>query len=313
MLSQGLYSTRLSTSSAQFRFNIKCYTDGEGFRRYGDSYLVAMGQAYGTKVGDKKLLSFRQDDGTTLTISAVSGDFKAIHDTDASNRYHLSDGTIVEFIMGSRDGGHMKRINDKFGQLVSIAKIGTECTLAGSIGEDDAVSLSGNIDGIGLAASGRYDRGSGRFTANGIYGNGGDLSGASADALRSADFAAVYAEAAQHLGKRYVLGTQGPDTFDCSGLVYYVYRRTLYPGLDRRTADSYFNLCARVTGTPMPGDLAFFDSMPGNDRYVDHVGIYIGDGKMLNAPNSKSVVRIESLWGSLVGYGRFPDALRTTR
>ncbi|MGH9095719.1 MAG: C40 family peptidase, partial [Acidimicrobiales bacterium] len=54
-------------------------------------------------------------------------------------------------------------------------------------------------------------------------------------------------------------------------------------------------------GQLRPGDLVFFGSP--NDVY--HVGIYIGGGQMVDAPNSNAVVRIESIyWGDLLGGGR---------
>ncbi|MEV8549569.1 C40 family peptidase [Streptomyces glaucescens] len=87
------------------------------------------------------------------------------------------------------------------------------------------------------------------------------------------------------LGSPYVWGATGPDAFDCSGLVQAAYRsagvalpRTTYAQIDagRRVARSEL----------LPGDLVFFYSG------ISHVGIYVGDGLMVHAPNPSAPVRV---------------------
>ena len=83
------------------------------------------------------------------------------------------------------------------------------------------------------------------------------------------------------LGKPYVLGTNGPETFDCSGLVQYVYAQVgirvsrssntqLYDGI----GVSYSNI--------LPGDIISWGYT--SDR-ATHSGIYVGNGKMIHAAN----------------------------
>ncbi|MFE6480859.1 C40 family peptidase [Streptomyces rochei] len=97
--------------------------------------------------------------------------------------------------------------------------------------------------------------------------------------------AAAIAYARQKLGSPYVWGATGPHAFDCSGLTQAAYRaagvslpRTTYAQIDagRRVARSEL----------LPGDLVFFYSG------ISHVGIYIGDGKMIHAPNPSAPVRV---------------------
>jgi cell wall-associated NlpC family hydrolase len=98
-------------------------------------------------------------------------------------------------------------------------------------------------------------------------------------------------------GAPYSWGATGPWSFDCSGLVYYSYRKAgkHIP----RTAGEQQNYAHRVY-SPRPGDLVFF----GWPAY--HVGIYVGNGKFLNAPHTGDSVEIDPIWydGTPSSYGR---------
>ncbi|WP_307874912.1 C40 family peptidase [Frankia nepalensis] len=109
---------------------------------------------------------------------------------------------------------------------------------------------------------------------------------------------AVYLASLQ-AGKPYVYGANGPDSFDCSSLVQYVYRQ-LGRSLPR-TAQAQYNATIHVDPSHKEvGDLIFFGS-PGN---IYHVGIYAGDGKMWAAPHSGSVVQLQTIWSSSYHVGR---------
>ncbi|MFD6194238.1 C40 family peptidase [Streptomyces sp. NPDC060275] len=107
---------------------------------------------------------------------------------------------------------------------------------------------------------------------------------ATAEAPNSRAAAAV-AYAYQKLGSPYVWGATGPNAFDCSGLTQAAYRaagvslpRTTYAQIDagRRVPRSEL----------LPGDLVFFYSG------ISHVGIYVGNGRMIHAPNPSAPVRV---------------------
>src|SRR5450830_519993 len=93
--------------------------------------------------------------------------------------------------------------------------------------------------------------------------------------------------ALQHLGKPYVWGATGPNSFDCSGLVCYVYAQ-IGVGLPRVTFDQVH--CGRAVAPSglAPGDLVFF-------RHNNHVGIYLGGGFFIHAPRTGDVVKITPL------------------
>ncbi|CAO5230292.1 peptidoglycan DL-endopeptidase CwlO [Frankia sp. AgKG'84/4] len=109
--------------------------------------------------------------------------------------------------------------------------------------------------------------------------------------LGSGGAATVVREAYAQLGKPYVWGAEGPNTFDCSGLTQWVWQKGGV-GLSHYTG-SQWNEGRRVGRAELlPGDLVFFDADLG------HVGIYVGAGKMIHAPRTGEVVRVENVWWS---------------
>ncbi|GAA2327044.1 NlpC/P60 family protein [Streptomyces kunmingensis] len=87
------------------------------------------------------------------------------------------------------------------------------------------------------------------------------------------------------LGSPYVWGATGPNAFDCSGLTQAAYRAA---GVSLpRTTYAQINAGRRVARSQLqPGDLVFFYSG------ISHVGLYIGNGQMIHAPNPSAPVRI---------------------
>lgn len=98
------------------------------------------------------------------------------------------------------------------------------------------------------------------------------------------------------LGDPYVWAAAGPSAFDCSGLVVWSYAQAGKPGLPHFTGDLW-NLGYHVSSSSLrPGDLVFFYS--GHS----HVGIYIGGGRMVDAPHTGSWVKIQPVdWASYSG------------
>lgn len=97
------------------------------------------------------------------------------------------------------------------------------------------------------------------------------------------------------LGLPYVWGGESTQIgFDCSGMVQYVYREV---GIDLpRVAQNQYDAGPAVPpgSTVEPGDLVFFGAGT-ND--VSHVGMYVGDGLMIDAPHTGSVVRFDRVAG----------------
>jgi cell wall-associated NlpC family hydrolase len=104
------------------------------------------------------------------------------------------------------------------------------------------------------------------------------------------------------LGKQYVWGATGPDTFDCSGLSQFVWKAAGVT-IPRVAADQDSWAIPVPLSQLLPGDLVFFGTTD-----IHHVGIYIGDGLMINAPHTGTVVQVSSIWWSdLAGFGRVHD------
>ncbi|WP_405647546.1 NlpC/P60 family protein [Streptomyces sp. NBC_00019] len=95
--------------------------------------------------------------------------------------------------------------------------------------------------------------------------------------------------ARSQVGKPYVWGATGPDSYDCSGLTQAAWNAAGI-SLPRTTYDQV-NAGTTVTlANAQPGDLVFFYDD------VTHVGIYIGNGKMIHAPKPGAYVREESIY-----------------
>lgn len=108
------------------------------------------------------------------------------------------------------------------------------------------------------------------------------------------------------LGDPYLWAAEGPDRFDCSGLMLASYQAAGYRGLPRVAKDQYFATRSRTVppNALLPGDLLFFAS-GSSWTSVHHVAMYIGDGKMVEAPRTGDVVKI-----SVVRWSRLYAATR---
>jgi cell wall-associated NlpC family hydrolase len=113
------------------------------------------------------------------------------------------------------------------------------------------------------------------------------------------------------LGKPYQWGAAGPDRFDCSGLVQFVYSNlgVALPRVSRRQASTGVHV---DRDDLRPGDLVFF-SLSGTR--INHVGIYAGKDRFIHAPRRYNPVRLDSLNNSwwrqrFIGGRRVDDASR---
>jgi len=115
---------------------------------------------------------------------------------------------------------------------------------------------------------------------------------------RGASIAIAYARA--QLGKPYQWGGAGPSSFDCSGLVMMAWDQAgvYFPHL----AQDQYDMTERIPlADLLPGDLVFF----GTPSDVYHVGIYVGGGQMIDAPETGQYVSYSSIyWDGLLGAGR---------
>jgi peptidoglycan DL-endopeptidase CwlO len=128
-------------------------------------------------------------------------------------------------------------------------------------------------------------------------GGGGDYTYGGAGATpppTSGGVSAVLAYAYAQLGKPYCYAGVGPSCYDCSGLTMMAWAQA---GVSM-SHGSYDQLASfpRVSMDQLqPGDLVYWDG---------HVGIYVGNGSVLHAPHSGTVVQITPIWPGVIGANR---------
>ncbi len=121
--------------------------------------------------------------------------------------------------------------------------------------------------------------------------------------------AEVVKAALTKLGSPYVMGAKGPNKFDCSGLAYWAINQAdpelgakMYTNAAGQAKWCISNGKAVGRSELQPGDLVFWQNLscPGCGRWneVHHVGIYIGDGKAVEASSSRGRVVVRDLWES---------------
>ncbi|HWN82904.1 MAG TPA: C40 family peptidase, partial [Candidatus Udaeobacter sp.] len=108
--------------------------------------------------------------------------------------------------------------------------------------------------------------------------------------------AEIASHAFAYLGAPYRAGGTGPAVFDCSGLVRRVYADLGYP-LPRSAAEQVLQGQPIERPALVPGDLVFFDTRADQrqqvgyeERTATHVGIFVGEGRMVHAPGPGSKV-----------------------
>jgi peptidoglycan DL-endopeptidase CwlO len=156
------------------------------------------------------------------------------------------------------------------------------------LGAADGLTSSGGADGdlnlIAMLLSAQEGTGaSGTSGADGLSGP---------DGVTGQD---VVDEATQFEGTPYVWGGTSPQGFDCSGFTQYVFGQ-LGVQLPRTSEEQ------ATVGTPLdsladatPGDLVFFAGSDGSASSPGHVGIYLGDGEMIDAPHTGTSVQVQAV------------------
>ena len=89
------YTAITNRASAAYKLQKKAYTDKNGLRKVGDDYCVAMGTYYSSTIGDR----FKVTMSTGKTFTVIISDVKANRHTDSTNRYTVSNGCMMEFLV----------------------------------------------------------------------------------------------------------------------------------------------------------------------------------------------------------------------
>ncbi len=158
-----------------------------------------------------------------------------------------------------------------------------------TIGSGDGGSSGGGSSSGGSSGGGSSSGGSSGGASGSVGGSVGSSSSSSA-AATAVDWAR------NELGKSYVWAASGPSHFDCSGLTMYVYAHAgvYLPHSSSAQFSSGQHIYSK--SDLRPGDLVFFG------HPIHHVGIYIGNGDMIEAPEAGESVKVSSAFrGDYVG------------
>lgn len=105
-------------------------------------------------------------------------------------------------------------------------------------------------------------------------------------------------EALLHLDKPYVYATAGPNTFDCSGFVYYwydvIYNIKLKRSAKEQGYDEDYDKIETIEELEA-GDMVFFNTNKRDGDACDHSGLYIGEGDFIHCSSAKGKVIISTL------------------
>ena len=200
-------------------------------------------------------------------IGWVSGDYLSI--SSSSTNTESKKGTVTTDTLNVRSGA------------------GTSYSVISKVHKGDTVNIVGSSNGwykIELS-NGKTGWVSADYVSLGSSSNNSNSS--SSTTTNKAQ--AIVDLATKQIGKPYVWGAEGPSSFDCSGLTYYVFKNAVGISLPRTSTEQSKTGTTVSKSNLQPGDLIF--SSTNGTGNVSHVGIYIGNNEMIHAPKPGDVVK----------------------
>ena len=239
-------------------------------------------------------------------IRGVTDEFDALFEVNPELLSYTGTDIVAQAEEAATAADLAKTSLDAARAAVSIAT-GTHRTLSDDLADKNAALedlIADNAEAIALEEAKNEADNSNNYDL-------GDI-GTDIDGLRAADAAQAAVEwAVDQLGKPYQWGAEGPQSFDCSGLVQAAYgaQGVSIP----RVANDQFRATSDKpvdVGQLLPGDLIFYGDVPGDWTSVYHVTMYIGDGKMVQAPRPGDVVKVTAVsFSDFFGAHRVVDAV----
>ena len=219
-------------------------------------------------------------------IQQTLSEMQSASQTNSSAPVDASDGGFATSLaQATSDLAGSGALSGADGDTLFSAELGDGGSLGGLGSLDGAPSLDGSGDDLSLVAmllsAENGNATSGLSGSEGISGGGGTTGQNIAD------------EASQFEGTPYVWGGTTPEGFDCSGFTQYVFGQE---GITLpRTSEEQATAGTAVASLSdaQPGDLVFFAGSDGTASSPGHVGIYIGNGEMIDAPHTGTTVQVQ--------------------
>ena len=166
----------------------------------------------------------------------------------------------------------------------------TSYSVIGKLSNGDKVEVISTSNGWSKI---KYSGKTGYVSSKYLSSTASDSSDSDSTASTPSSASKVISLAKTLLGKPYVWGAEGPNAFDCSGLMTYIFKNGAGINLPRTSTEQskYGKTVSRAD--LKPGDL-IFSSTNGTGK-VSHVGVYIGNGEMIHAPKPGDVVKISKI------------------
>lgn len=298
------------------------YVSGEWVKVSGNSSSDSSdAQPIGTGTVNTACLNVRSGAGTGYSRVGYlySGNSVSILKECGNGWYQISYGSgsayvCAEYISTGSDSGDSDGGEQTTGIVTADALnvrsgAGTGYSRLGLLYSGNSVTILGSSNGWYKIS---YRNGVGYVSAEYVSTKGNDNNSDSGSSSTSSIGEQAVALAKQQLGKPYVYGAAGPNSFDCSGLFYYIFNR-LGVNIARTSSSQYYNSGTFVSVDEMqPGDLVYlFDpkyDYSGGSLPTTHVLMYIGNNTVLHASTTSNTVRTDTLFGGY--YGNYVVAVK---
>ncbi len=298
------------------------YVSGEWVKVSGNSSSDSSdAQPIGTGTVNTACLNVRSGAGTGYSRVGYlySGNSVSILKDCGNGWYQISYGSgsayvCAEYISTGSDSGDSDGGEQTTGIVTADALnvrsgAGTGYSRLGLLYSGNSVTILGSSNGWYKIS---YGNRVGYVSAEYVSTKGNDNNSDSGSSSTSSIGEQAVALAKQQLGKPYVYGAAGPNSFDCSGLFYYIFNR-LGVNIARGSSSQYYNSGTFVSVDEMqPGDLVYlFDpkyDYSGGSLPTTHVLMYIGNNTVLHASTTSNTVRTDTLFGGY--YGNYVVAVK---